>query len=114
MSGLKEIQKIMTRQELQQIKEIYDMLEKGLTHPLKATQAFLTIQPGATPDTPMRVKQNTIQRFMMLSYREEYDAMVVKEKIDAILPPLTDAIGTVDNLPKQSHKEDVLTDINDI
>lgn len=106
----------MTRQQLQQIKEIYDMLEKGLTHPLKATEAFLIIQPGATFDTPMRVKQNTIQRFMMLSYREEYDAMVRQEKIDAILPPLQESlIGTIDNLPKQSHKESpIVTDIDDI
>ena len=80
------------------------MLEKGLTHPLKATNAFLLIQPGATFDTPMRVKINTIQRFMMLCYRDEYDAMVKQEKIDKILPPL-ESIGTINNLKSQSHKE---------
>ena len=103
----------MNRQQLHKIKEIYDMLERGLTHPLKATEAFLFIQPEATHDTPMRVKQNTIQRFMMLSYRDEYDAMVRQEKIDAILPPLQDSVGTVENLPKQTHKEG-MTDIQDI
>ena len=102
----------MKRQELQQIKEIYDMLEKGLTNPLKSTAAFLLIQPGATIDTPQRVKQNTIQRFMMLSYRDEYDEMVRQEKVDAILP-ITDSIGTLDNLNKQSHKESVKVLAND-
>jgi hypothetical protein len=101
----------MKREQLHQIKEIYDMLEKGLTHPLKTTTAFLNIQPDATPDTPMRVKQNAIQRFMMLSYRDEYDAMKRQEAIDAILPPLQDAIGTIDNLKQQSHKESAHDDL---
>ena len=101
----------MKREELYQIKEIYDMLERGLTHPLKATTAFLLIQPDASHDTPMRVKHNTIQRFMMLSYRDEYDAMKRQEAIDAILPPLTEAVGNLDNLKQQSHKESVHDDL---
>lgn len=106
----------MTRTQLQQIKEIYHLLEKGLTHPLKATQAYLLIQPDGSHDTPMRVKENAIQRFMMLSYSDEYNKMVEQEKIDAILPPLTEANNsndTLDNQPK-SHKEELNVDINDI
>lgn len=106
----------MTRTQLKQIKDAYDIIENGQTHPLKTTTAFLTIQPDAAADTPMRVKINTIQRFMMLSFRDEHDAMVRKEKLDAIQPPMG-SIGTVENLPMQSHSEvndDLAIDVHNI
>ena len=104
----------MNRQQLNQIKEIGDMLNKGQTHPIKITQAFLIIQPDANEDTAMRVKINTINRFMMLSFRDEWDAMTGKEAVDAILPPLDlGSIGTMENKDKQSHKEEPF-DIQDI
>lgn len=101
----------MERKQLQEIKEMYDMLNKGLTNPLKTNTVYQYLQPMQGIEVPIRVKINAINRFMMLNYRDEYDAMVNREKqIDMPSQPIltnNESIGSVENKDKQSHTEDI-------
>lgn len=103
----------MNREQLDQIKEIYDMMNRGLTNPIKINNAYKLINPNFTSDPPTRAKINGINRFMMLNYRDEYDAMRAKEeyelKTDIVKIDLPEdySIGTIDNKPFQSHSEEI-------
>jgi len=87
----------MNKQELEIIKAEYDERQGGISNPLKTNQAYNLI-PQCVENTPMAAKQRAINRFMMLSYNDYVNEIPAE--------PITDSIGTAENLTNQSHSED--------
>jgi len=103
----------MTREQLDQIKEIYDLMNKGLTNPLKINAAYKHINPNFSSEPPTRAKINAINRFMMLNFRDEWDAMIAVEKqfvdiVETTIPEDNKSVGTTENKADQSHSEEIL------
>lgn len=99
----------MKLEHLNKIKSVYDALMAGISNPVKINEAYGYL-PNYVENSPMIAKIRAINRFMMLSYHDELkvvDKEVQEEVTDAqVYEALTESIGTVENLPKQSHVED--------
>ena len=103
----------MKAQELQYIKTTYDNLNAGISNPVHINTAYQYL-PNYVENSPMIAKIRAINRFMMLSYFDELKHVETEtvEDYTNIDNTITDSIGTMENLPKQSHVEKV--DVDDI
>lgn len=99
----------MTELQLKALKEVYDMLQKGLTNPLKINSVYKYINPMSGIEVPQRAKIMAINRFMMLSYQDAL-ADLKKAQVKLQETKLEESIGTIENKEKQTHKEKVNVD----
>lgn len=94
----------MTELQLQQIKEVYDMLQKGLTHPLKINQVYKYLNTIQGMEVAQRVKILAINRFMMLNYQDCLNDLKKVQKAQEA-QAIEESIGTIENRDKQTHRE---------
>jgi len=98
----------MELKHLEIIKQVYTQIESGISNPILINTAY-SLLPNHIDGAPMRTKIQAITRFNMLSYGDEYKIAVNASKQVEALPVIpedaSNGIGTVDNLPKQSHAE---------
>lgn len=98
----------MTKEGLAQIKEAYDMLQKGLNNPQKINVAYKHLNPIQGMEVPIRVKIVAINRFMMLSYAD-----ALKELNKVVKPPIVEeSVGIIENEKHYSHHENVNQDVD--
>ena len=98
----------MNIEELKLIKAVHDGLQQGISNPLKINNAY-DLLPNKMIGSPMRAKIMAINRFIMLSYQDVLKELQQVKPVE--IPVIVESIGTIDNLPKQSHKESVNDDM---
>lgn len=104
----------MTQLQLQAIVDTYNMLQKGLSNPIKINQVYQYINPMTGMEVPQRAKILAINRFMQLSYADVVKQLKSEER-HAEEARLEESIGTFENKDKHSHQEKVdVTDAHDI
>jgi hypothetical protein len=99
----------MTRLQLEAIVETYNMLEKGLTNPIKINQVYNYINPMVGVDVPIRAKIMAIKRFMIVNYNDVMRDLATP-KIEET-QDIVDSMGTMENKPFQSHTEATTHDV---
>ncbi len=92
-------------EQLKEIKEVYDMLNNGMSNPIKINSVYKYINTVDSIEVPIRAKITAINRFMMLNYDGIYNTLMMKNKVDDDSMSTMGSIGTMDNLDKQSHSE---------
>lgn len=93
-----------TKLQLEAIKEVYEMIQRGMTHPVKISNAYKYINDIQGMEVPMRAKIMAINRFMMLSFEEEWK-LANKPAVQPKPEVLEESIGTIENKSKHSHQE---------
>lgn len=92
----------MTIEELEKIKSVFDAVMAGVAPSPHVIREAHDLLPNKVSVTNPPAMIRAINRFMMLQYHD-FVKEAVSVKVEA--EPITEAIGTMENKPLQSHKE---------
>ena len=100
----------MNTEQLSIIKTAYDQIQGGISNPVKINEAY-TYLPNMSEGSPMMAKIRAINRFMMLNYNDWLkEVQALAKNSESETQAVTESIGTIENKPKQTHKEEIPSD----